>query len=175
MKQAPIETKEIEELILSNLTLPRRVFIKHFAHRVPTTFHEDLIQEGHVALVKAAQSFDTNRNVPFASFAAIKIRGRILDYLRTAARSNKRLYIVPLLEQDFSYLDDTELIEIIPPCRTILAGFSLRDKKALSLYFSTELSVREVAESMGITASRFSQIKSEFSKRVREELELASS
>ncbi len=43
---------------------------------------EDLEQEGMIALVRAVDQFDPNRNVKFESYAISMIRGAMLEYLR---------------------------------------------------------------------------------------------
>jgi RNA polymerase sigma factor for flagellar operon FliA len=44
---------------------------------------DDLISAGMYALVLTAKSFDPSRGVPFGRFAAIRIRGALIDELRT--------------------------------------------------------------------------------------------
>src|SRR5690606_21506543 len=54
---------------------------------------DDLTSAGLTALVQAAQAFDAERGVPFARYAATRIRGAILDELRSidwASRSVRR-------------------------------------------------------------------------------------
>ena len=51
---------------------------------------DDLVSAGLLALTEAARSFDVDRGVPFERYAATRIRGALLDELRTmdwAARS----------------------------------------------------------------------------------------
>ena len=43
---------------------------------------DDLIQEGSLGLLRAAQKFDPSRNVQFSTFAYPRIQGAINDYLR---------------------------------------------------------------------------------------------
>ena len=43
---------------------------------------EDLIQEGLIGLLQAAQRYDRKQDVPFAAFARLHIRGAILHHLR---------------------------------------------------------------------------------------------
>jgi len=43
---------------------------------------DDLINEGVIALIAAVDAFDTARGVKFETFASIKIKGAILDYIR---------------------------------------------------------------------------------------------
>jgi RNA polymerase sigma factor for flagellar operon FliA len=57
--------------------------VREMLARVPTHINrDDLLSAGYTALVAAARSFDTERGVPFARFAAARIRGALLDELR---------------------------------------------------------------------------------------------
>ena len=62
--------------------------------RVPShVSRDDLTSAGLAALVQASQSFDAQRGVPFARYAATRVRGAILDELRGidwASRSVRR-------------------------------------------------------------------------------------
>ena len=44
---------------------------------------DDLASAGMMALAQAARSFESSRGVPFARFAAVRIRGAIIDELRS--------------------------------------------------------------------------------------------
>ncbi len=43
---------------------------------------EDVVNEATVALMNAVDSFDINKDVKFETYASIKIRGAIIDYIR---------------------------------------------------------------------------------------------
>ena len=43
---------------------------------------DDITNEGMMALMSAVESFDIDKNVKFETFASIKIRGAIIDYIR---------------------------------------------------------------------------------------------
>lgn len=43
---------------------------------------EDIINEGVIALISAAESFDPSRNVKFETYASVKVRGAVIDYIR---------------------------------------------------------------------------------------------
>lgn len=63
--------------------------VNHIAHgirqSVPAHVRlDDLVSAGNLALVKAWHSYDPDEGVPFAKYAAIRIRGGILDELRSA-------------------------------------------------------------------------------------------
>ena len=43
---------------------------------------DDLVQEGLIGAIEAAKTFDPKRNLKFATYAQLRVRGRMLDYIR---------------------------------------------------------------------------------------------
>ena len=43
---------------------------------------DDLINEGVIALINAAETFDLDRGVKFETYASLKVKGAIIDYIR---------------------------------------------------------------------------------------------
>lgn len=68
--------------------------VREMAGRVPNhVSRDDLTSAGLVALVQAADAFEADRGVPFTRYAATRIRGALLDELRStdwASRSVRR-------------------------------------------------------------------------------------
>ena len=57
--------------------------VREMVARVPAHVNrDDLLSAGYAALVSAARGFDDTRGVPFARFAAARVRGALLDELR---------------------------------------------------------------------------------------------
>jgi RNA polymerase sigma factor for flagellar operon FliA len=79
-----------DELVQANLPLVGHI-VREVLGKVPMHVNgDDLTSAGMMALVVAAKSFAAERGVPFARYAAIRIRGGLLDELRSmdwAARS----------------------------------------------------------------------------------------
>lgn len=74
--------RELELLIRQNMPLVGHV-VREMLFKVPAHVHrDDLASAGYAALVTAAQAFDPARGVPFGRFAAVRIRGALLDELR---------------------------------------------------------------------------------------------
>lgn len=72
-----------DELVTEHLPLVGHL-VRELVHRLPGHVNrDDLVSAGTVALVLSARSFDAGRGVPFARFAAIRIRGALIDELRT--------------------------------------------------------------------------------------------
>src|SRR5262245_46420788 len=74
---------ERENLIVETLPL-----IKHIAHRLAVTLPShielrDLVNAGVLGLLDAIDKFDPERNVKFKTYAEVRIRGAMIDSLRS--------------------------------------------------------------------------------------------
>ncbi|GIM94904.1 sigma-70 family RNA polymerase sigma factor [Paractinoplanes toevensis] len=75
-------TREQETLIRENMALVGHM-VREMLFKVPPHVHrDDLASAGYTALVTAAKAFDTERGIPFGKFAAMRVRGALLDELR---------------------------------------------------------------------------------------------
>lgn len=82
-KQAmPPEPINREELVTENIGLVNHVLGKLSAYLPPNLDYEDLVQQGLVGLVEAANSFDVTKEIKFSTYAYIRVRGAIIDVLR---------------------------------------------------------------------------------------------
>lgn len=76
-------TREQEILIRENMALVGHM-VREMLFKVPPHVHrDDLASAGYAALVTAAQAYDQDRGVPFGRFAAVRVRGALLDELRS--------------------------------------------------------------------------------------------
>jgi len=74
--------REQNELVEEHLAIVG-YHVSEMIRRVPTHVQrEDLAAAGSLALVQAARSYDASLGVPFARYAATRIRGAIVDELR---------------------------------------------------------------------------------------------
>lgn len=71
-----------DELILNHLWLVRHLVGKLAARLPPGVDVDNLESAGLLGLVEAAQRFDPSRGVEFKAFAALRIRGEIIDEAR---------------------------------------------------------------------------------------------
>jgi len=87
------DTAARDELITGNIALVGHI-VRETMNRIPAhVSRDDLTSAGLTALVQAAGGFDPARGVPFARYAATRIRGALLDELRGidwASRSVRR-------------------------------------------------------------------------------------
>lgn len=73
----------VEVLVRENLALVGHI-VRETMTRLPAHVgRDDLTSAGMTALVLSAQGYDESRGVPFARFAAIRIRGALVDELRS--------------------------------------------------------------------------------------------
>jgi RNA polymerase sigma factor for flagellar operon FliA len=88
---APVLTSEQERVLLEHLPIVR--FLARRIHeRLPQHVDiEDLVSAGVVGLMDAFAKFDPEKKVQFRSYAQFRIRGAILDSLRTLDWSPREL------------------------------------------------------------------------------------
>src|SRR3954447_10376764 len=71
-----------EDVVKAHMPLVGHL-VREMLARVPAHVNrDDLLSAGYAALVAAARGFDDARGVPFARFAAARVRGALLDELR---------------------------------------------------------------------------------------------
>lgn len=88
-----MHVNETDELITTHMPLVGHI-VRETMGRVPShVSRDDLTSAGLTALVLAAKAYDESRGVPFDRYAATRIRGALLDELRSvdwASRSVRR-------------------------------------------------------------------------------------
>src|SRR5918999_2661963 len=78
------EERELSALIEQHLPLVKHVVFQVAVHFPRHVDREELARAGALGLVEAARRYDESRGVPFERFAAQRIRGAILDAVRSA-------------------------------------------------------------------------------------------
>lgn len=77
-------SKNEQKLVLDNQDLAKNIAYSIHKTLPQHVSVEDLISDGHVGLIDAAQKFDSSFGYKFETYASFRIRGEILDRLRTA-------------------------------------------------------------------------------------------
>lgn len=92
---------------------------KSYKRKLPTSVEfDDLLQSGFVGLLDAKRLFDASKGAAFETFASIKIRGAILDWLRKISwgtrqgiQNTKRIAdCIEVLEQELKQAPTSEQI-----------------------------------------------------------------
>jgi len=155
--------------------------------RVPSAVDiEDLISAGYLGLVKAALKFDRSKGTTFTTYANIRIRGEIQDYLRgqsiisRRARENgmEEIKLVPFEAP----LDDDERVKdtLVDPrpepgaafdladsCNHIFENLRPRERRIFEMLYLDGLNIEQTGAIIGVSDSRIHQIKSRAIHRLR--------
>jgi RNA polymerase sigma factor for flagellar operon FliA len=86
------DSPEVRERIEQALALVAQVVGMLKTHLSGRARRDDLTSYGNEGALAAARTYDAGHGVPFASWARIRIRGAIIDGLRTEADLPRRLY-----------------------------------------------------------------------------------
>jgi RNA polymerase sigma factor for flagellar operon FliA len=178
---------------VAGMTLVRQIAAS-VARRLPSHVDRDeLVSLGALGWVEARARFDAARGVPFAGFAAARIRGAILDGLRavdTLSRTDRkrakstdaptapRIFvddalvasaIAPDAAADGSMMND----ELIEELRAALATLPERDRHIVQRHFIDEIPLRVIGAELGVTESRICQLVSRAVARLRDRFGIA--
>ena len=161
-----------EELVLANLSWVRTIAYKKFG-RVFGNLQGDLIQEGVIGLMEAAEQFNPERSTKFMTYAQYRIMGHMSDFLRNQdcmSRGERRRLragdtgVVPVTHV---YLDDPEEFTDIPVfpdtydgraerVRDAIMKLSPRDRDIVEKHFYEYLTCEEIGSTLGLTTSTVS-------------------
>jgi RNA polymerase sigma factor for flagellar operon FliA len=219
-----------ETLIIDHLPKVRYIADRIAAKLPPSVDGDDLYGAGVIGLIDAVERYDGSRGVAFTTFAEMRVRGAILDNLRSldwASRSSRRrareiqaaygrieqqngraateeevaadmkisvaelreslqeirgLKITNLDECDeetglsladiisdrsATQLDAMEQAEQKRLLAAAIGKLPERERMVIALYYVEELTMKEIAEVLGVTESRVSQLKSQAAARLR--------
>ena len=151
---------------------------------------EDLISIGTIGLIKAVNTFRTDKNIKLATYASRCIENEILMHLRKNSRERTEVSFdeplntdwdgKELLLSDVLGTDDDVVMRPIEEAadRQILHNavdkLSPREKDIISLRFGLdgrqELTQKEVADRMGISQSYISRLEKRIILRLRREI-----
>ena len=131
---------DIQILVKNNVNLVKKI-AWHLHGRVSSIIEiEDMIQIGMLGLINAAQNYILQKDASFSSYASIRIKGEILDYLR----KNSNL------------------------CRSTIKMKKVSEKAAsvLRQKFGREPNNSEIAKEIGMTTEKFYEWTSAFEANV---------
>jgi RNA polymerase sigma factor for flagellar operon FliA len=72
-----------DDMIVKYLPLVHKIVSQVASYLQPPLSREDLVSAGTIGLVKAARDFDPSRDAAFKTYAYIRIRGAVIDELRS--------------------------------------------------------------------------------------------
>ena len=176
------------ELIEHNLRL-----VVYIARRFENTgIHiEDLISIGTIGLIKAVNTFRTDKNIKLATYASRCIENEILMYLRKNGAQRTEVSFDEPLNTDWDgkelLLSDvlgTDSDVVMRPIeadvdrqllQTAVSHLSPRERDIITMRFGLggikELTQKEVADRLGISQSYISRLEKRIILRLRRELQ----
>lgn len=137
----------------------------------------DIISEGNIGLIKAANKFDKSKGVKFISYAVWWIRSSINEYINSLNKYNivsgDDTYLNNSINAEYEYnanLINSEFEDEISDKQSrntsiddLLQSLETREKKILALYFglygNNERTLDEIGQEMKLTKERVRQIK----------------
>jgi RNA polymerase sporulation-specific sigma factor len=153
---------------------------------------EDLISIGTIGLIKAINTFKTDKKIKLATYASRCIENEILMYLRRSAKTKMEVSIDEPLnvdwdgnelllsdilgtEEDIIYRDMEEEVdrELLKKAMNILTD---REKMIIDMRFGLqnelgeEMTQKEVADLLGISQSYISRLEKKIMKRLKKEM-----
>ena len=147
---------------------------------------EDLISEGNIGLMKAAEKFDAARGKRFVTFAAPFIRKSIEEAIDKQEGSSQPISVdepIPLGSQNnFSLLNvledkdapradqHTEQEALILELKKVIDVLDEREQTVIKHFFGIEcdhLTMAEIATTMGIKRERVRQIRDKAVRKLR--------
>lgn len=165
-----------EKLIEHNLRLVAHVVKKYYTDRVE---QDDLISIGTIGLIKGISSFNSNKGIKLATYAARCIENEILMYFRSLKKTAQDVSMNEPIETDKEG-NNLSLMDVIADDKNILDEIDLRikteklqkymnevltsrEKLIISLRFGliggSEKTQKEVAKQLGISRSYVSRIE----------------
>ena len=178
-----LESRNI--LIEHNLRL-----VVYVAKRYDTNINnlEDLISIGTIGLIKAINTFKTDKNIKLATYASRCIENEILMYLRKRSKSkvevsldeplkvdydgNELLLEDILSESDNQVFSSLEQEEIIEELYKALEKLKPREKEILCMRFglegNKELTQKETSEKLNISQSYISRLEKRILKKLKQ-------
>ena len=182
MEEGDEEAKN--KLIEHNLRLVAHVIKKYYAM---ASDQEDLISIGTIGLIKAVNTFKSNKNIRLATYAARCIENEVLMYFRANKKSAQDLHfgdpidsdkdgnaltLVDVVADEVNIEDEIDKKTKLERLRVLLeTRLDDREKEIIKLRYGIggvkELTQREIAAQMGISRSYVSRIETSALKKLR--------
>lgn len=179
------------ELIEHNLRLVSHIIKKYYSN---SDEQEDLISIGTIGLIKAIDSFNADKNVRLATYAARCIENEVLMHYRGKKKEANNISVNEPIDTD-SEGNTLTLIDIISTDDTICDDVDLKNKTIqlykfienlsderekeiiigrYGLYNQKEMTQNEIAKKMGISRSYVSRIEKRVIGELREKFSVDS-
>lgn len=173
--------KARNEIITRNI----RIVINHVLNNFKDNLYEksELVSIGLVALIKAVDTYDNNRNVIFYSYALKCIRNEILSYIRKNKKLSSNISLdsyfydngndkkVPYINSLISDFDNVENIAINNELNRLLSQkineLDDIEKEVLNLYYNLDYTQRQIGEILNVSYSTINNMLKRILKKLK--------
>src|SRR6266487_3293189 len=147
---------------------------------------DDLISAGVFGLMDAIDAFDVNRGVKFETYCVPRIRGAMLDELRTMdwvprlvrSKASKLEETRKALEAepgrpprpDKKAEDPTHRLQNRDLMRLVTRGLNRNERLIIILYYYEDMTMKEIGATLDLSESRVSQMHSSIVARLQAQL-----
>lgn len=147
--------------------------------RLPEGQLRELIQEGTVGLLEAAERYDYKKGVAFSLFAVHRIRGRMLDYLqreygkRTLSLDSETIegsgvsWAECLISGELSPVESAERQFLSDKVFEAMDRLSANEQKVLSGIYLEDKTASDLAASINVSPSHVYRLQKKAVRRVR--------
>lgn len=175
-------------LIEHNLRLVAHVAKKYTSSgRIASVDFDDIISIGTIGLIKGIDSFNADKNVRLATYAARCIENEILMYIRSSKKYSNDMFLQDPVGHDFDGNEITVMdmvksdddpvpdevsdrIDIIRMIQKIEEVLDEREREIIkmryAIYGGEEITQREIAAMLGISRSYVSRIEKKALKKI---------
>lgn len=176
-----------QRLIEHNLRLVAHIIKKHYAN---ARDQEDLVSIGTIGLIKAVDTFDPDKGLRLATYAARCVENEILMYFRAAKktaqdislsesidtdREGHPLTLMDVLAQEDTILEDLDRkISCGNLERYLREALEPREQTIIRLRYGLggdEMTQRQVAQRLGISRSYVSRLETRALRKLRRRFE----
>ncbi len=173
--------KARNEIITRNI----RIVINHVLNNFKDNLYEksELVSIGLVALIKAVDTYDNNRNVIFYSYALKCIRNEILSYIRKNKKLSSNISLdsyfydngndkkIPYINSLISDFDNVENIAINNELNRLLSQkineLDDIEKEVLNLYYNLDYTQRQIGEILNVSYSTINNMLKRILKKLK--------
>lgn len=153
------------------------VFKVAMGFQLPENDTMELIQEGMVGLLEAAESYDYKRGVAFSLFATYRIKGSMLDYLNKS--SNKGVVYLEgethqgftlaevLMSDSASPVEAAEQQLLQEKVTQALGRLPIKEKQVLTSIFLEDKPAQAVAEAIDVSLGHVYRLQKQGVRRIR--------
>ena len=132
----------------------------------------DLINEGNVGLIRAAERFDEKRGIKFISYAVWWIRERILHALAEEQRHISRqfhdtlpspdsLIVLPGLSEETISADTNQVLSLLSEREKLII------ERSFGINGQPEMTLEEIGDTLDLTRGRVCQIRNKAIRKLR--------